>query len=190
MSMKANRGAATVLFSVLAVGSGIALAASGQELATDQPSQQALEDLVEKRAIEAREERLIEQGRASPAPVPADPLAAAPDSPPPAWPEGIFGRQEADFPPALGYEFQNIWRQVIGGQYVTVLAGSLIDNPRQGIVMVKTIDPETWGHTFQRYVTPIPGPVRITAAQGVRVTLTSDTSEAMVEFDVRSGSFA
>jgi hypothetical protein len=181
-----SRALATSL-SVLALAAGIALAARGQESANDPL---ALEDLAEKRAIEAREELLIEQGRADPAPVPADPRAAAPDSPPPAFPEGIFGEREADFPPSLGYEFQNIWRQVIDGQYVTVRAGSLIDKPREGIVLVQIVDPETWAHTFERYVTPIPGPVRITAAQGVRLTLTSDSTGASVEFDVRAGTFS
>jgi hypothetical protein len=175
---------AFLLLLSLSIALSIAVVSSGQESTEDDPTA-----LAEKQAIEARELLLIEAGRLNPAPVPDNPAAAGPDGPPPEWPEGIFGKEEADFPPSLGYEFQNIWRQVIGGQYVVVLAGARIDAPTAGVVMVEVIDPKTWGHKFAVYDTPVPGPVRISAVRGTRLTLNSDASGASVTFNVISRSF-
>jgi hypothetical protein len=109
----------------------------------------------------------------------------------PGWEEGLFGRQEADFPIGLGFVFENIWRQVIDGEYIAVYAGSHADPDSfeassDGAVLVTVIDPETWGHKYSLVEAPIPGPIRIMSVNGHRLTMVAPSGErAVYDADAR-----
>jgi hypothetical protein len=79
-------------------------------------------------------------------------------------------------------QFENIWRQVIGGKYVAVHAGSRVDPDTraptsEGLVLVMVIDPKTWGHEFFPVGAPIPGPVRIASVDGHLLTMVSPSGD-------------
>lgn len=160
-------------------------------LAVGSPSGSGADELPpEKQQAIDREEELAERGRQNPARVPPNPEQAGPEVRPGPWPAGIFGKEEADFPTGSGYEFENLWRKVIHGQFVAVYAGGRSDQPTEGVVLVMTIEPGTWGHRFDAYVTPIAGHVVIVSADGLRLTLRSKSDGSEVVFDVESRAFS
>jgi hypothetical protein len=111
----------------------------------------------------------------------------------PEWDEGLFGREDADFPIGLGFVFENIWRQVIHGKYVAVYAGSHPDpvsaeSTSDGVVLVIVIEPKTRGHTFYPVEAPIPGPIRIQRVKGHLLTMASPSGESAV-FDADARQF-
>ena len=142
----------------------------------------------EKQALLDQEARLRALGRLNPAPVPADPGYAGPVSDP-QWESGISGRDDAEFPPGLGFRFQNVWKGIVDGKFAAVYAGSYIESPARGAVLVMLIDPDTWGHEFKRYPPPLPGPVRIASADGLRLRLVSEADGSSVVFDVSTRRF-
>ena len=178
-----------VLFAVaLALAATVAGAASWAAFgATRGADLSELSPEAAKAAVLANEQADIDAGNADPAV--ADPNAEGPPFSPDPWPEGIFEHQDDDFPPSLGYSFENLWRGTVGGSNVAAYAGGLQEDPKRGVVLLVTIDPKTWGHTFKVYETPIPGPVRIDSADGNLLTLVSITDDSKVRFDVGSGAF-
>jgi hypothetical protein len=183
---RASGVAAGALLAAAAIATGVGLAAGSSH---DQLSVRAWTALEQKQRIVARERRVIREGLRHPAPVPAHPAQAGPAPLPPPWPAGIFGPEEADFPGGSGMEFRTMWRGVVDGRYLAVYAGSRTADPTLGVVMVLTIDPKTWGHRFETHDAPIPGPVRIDAAHGLRLRITSDSDGTTAVFDVASQTF-
>jgi hypothetical protein len=113
--------------------------------------------------------------------------------PPPKWEEGLFGKAEAEFPAGLGYVFENIWRQVIDGDYVAVYVGSRtssdsMESTGEGVVLVKIIQPDTWKQDFFPVDAPIPGPLRIDSVDGHQLTVVSPSGEEAI-FDVDTKQF-
>jgi hypothetical protein len=113
--------------------------------------------------------------------------------PQPVWEEGLFGREEAEFPIGLGLVFENVWRQVVGREYVAVYAGAhtdadTLEPTSDGVVLVAVIDPATWGHEFFQFESPIPGPIRIGSVNGHRLVVISPSGERAV-FDVDTRAF-
>ncbi|HXF56766.1 MAG TPA: hypothetical protein VNO34_04190 [Actinomycetota bacterium] len=146
----------------------------------------------EKQAILEEEWERIELSRRAAAQVPADPKAAAPTTRP-SWSTGIFPDEAGDFP-GPEFSFTTLWRGVGEGSFWAVYAGLRVVGPPEeegkGMVLVIRIDSETWGHEFRRYVAPIPGPVRIVAADGFQLTLASDLDGSRAGFDVVTGTFS
>lgn len=105
------------------------------------------------------------------------------------WPSGIIQSGQAPFP-AAEYTFLNQWQAVRGGVHVQVYAGSSPGDPSQGLVVLRITSLDL--HTSRAagpYLTSVKaGPVRITAAKGARLTLTS-TSGAIFIFDVGSRTY-
>jgi len=102
------------------------------------------------------------------------------------WDVGLVG--DPEFPSGLGFVFENGWGQVIGGDYVLVLAGArskpeTIEPTRQGVILVQVIEPKAWGHAFFLVESPISGPVRIVNVHGHRLTVSSPSGETAI-FDV------
>lgn len=140
----------------------------------------------EKAALLAQEEADRQYGLQNPAPVPPNPEAAGPPFKPDPFPEGIFGEDEAEFPPGLGYEFTNIWRKAIAGKNVIVYAGGRIDPPSQAVILVMISDPRTGGKQFEVYLPSLVGPVRIETEAGQTLTLVSEPTGDRFTFDMAS----
>ncbi|MBI1885070.1 MAG: hypothetical protein HYS09_01945 [Chloroflexi bacterium] len=142
----------------------------------------------EKAAALAEREAHFREGLANQAPVPDNPEEAGPKFIPDPFPEGIFGKEEAGFPPGLGFEFNNIWKKATGDWNVVVYAGARLDDPSEGTVMVMLVDPRSSGHIFEVYRAPVIGPVRINSANDLEVTLLSDRTGERFLFDFASRS--
>lgn len=191
-SRTGRRLAAVVLAFVLGFGV-VALATSGQaspRVPRSDPvwSTRGRAILEAKREAARREADSFRVGRSNRAPVPADPSTAGPARKVSTWATGLFGPDDADLPPSLG-AFRNVWKAVLSGRFIAVYAGARTEDRDAALVVVMTIDPATWGHTFERYDVPIAGPARITAAEGTVLTLASDGGTATVGFDVGTRTF-
>jgi hypothetical protein len=130
--------------------------------------------------------------RASAPKTPKDPLARPPVSEPePAWPSGIVDSGQAPFAGSM-FAFENQWQDVVAGEHASAYAGSLRDDPAQGIVALAftaldVTGPASLGGIFR---TPLKaGPVRIVAANGARLTLEAADGMHFV-FDIVTRSFA
>lgn len=147
----------------------------------------------EKLAALARECKDFEAGQANPAQVPEGPQPPSPEPPPP-WPEGLFGPDDADDFPAPEVRFVSAWSKVIDGRYVTVRVGWAQDPATgeeyhsQGKLLVHTIEPSTWEQSFKWFAPPIPGPLYIGSASGVRLTIVNAAGRRVV-FDAAKGRF-
>jgi hypothetical protein len=103
---------------------------------------------------------LEEAGRFAPAALSPSPATGPPEEePPPKFHERLFGEEAAGGYP--GYDFKNMWQQIIDGKYVTVYAGSRINSEGTGItgeaiVLLEVIDPDTWHHEWSTFELPIP----------------------------------
>ncbi|MEX0984560.1 MAG: hypothetical protein WD096_05875 [Actinomycetota bacterium] len=117
-----------------------------------------------------------------------DPDEARPEWVRDEWPGGLFGRAEAELPPALGYDFNTVWRHSTEDAFWLVYAGSHADS-KFGVILIEKIDPYTMKGAFTRIDTDVEGPLSI--AKGSRMTLTveSVTDEELI-LDVGSGSLA
>jgi hypothetical protein len=135
----------------------------------------------------ARVDRMQQaRNTAQTAPRPAKPSRPAPPAAvaDPAWPSGI--QEHTGAPPLPGSVFQstNAWFGYIGNRRVIVFAGASGSDPSTGEVVVWPLDGVP--HTF---ATPVSeGAVRVTAADGARLTLTTALGTAL-PFDVTSGQF-
>jgi hypothetical protein len=115
--------------------------------------------------------------------VPPNPEDAGPPYEPGPWPEGIFGEEEADFPIGLGFDFNSIWRSTLLEDRLLVYAGSRADTPAEGIILAMKYDPRTGSRAFTTLLAPVEGPVRIEAATGAVLSLSSETTGEQFLFD-------
>jgi hypothetical protein len=91
--------------------------------------------------------------------------------PPEAWESGIFEEQEAPFPSSQ-FSILNRWQKDRDGVHIAVYAGSLGDDPDQGVVVVATTPLDLSDAAWSLYPTPTrSGAVRILAASGSVVLL-------------------
>jgi len=178
------------LLSIVALGSVALTPADSDELPT---IEQIFADTTNERTKEeiAAEDALLQEiGERNPAPVPVDPEDAGPDRDPAdfVWEEGIF--PDAEFPIGLGYVFANRWNGTVPGWNVTVYAGSYLDDPATGVVLIQLKDPMTWGNRFAGpFEAPIAGPLRIRSYQGLVLTLEGGDGNR-IAFDVDSRRFS
>ena len=97
---------------------------------------------------------------------------------------GIFNNTDLIWPTSK-YIFTNGWRDHANNTYLTIFAGGYRDNPQQGVifVIIRTDDyRQVTELTF--YGSPVPaGSLRITAADGSRLTLTATNNQQFI-FDV------
>lgn len=105
-------------------------------------------------------------------------------------PLGIIESGQAPLPSSL-YKIENKWRGQLGSNYVTLYAGSLTEDPTQGVVfmqiMTKDLKQVPGGGPF---LTPAKaGPVRVIAAKGMHVSLGTRGSSQTFDFDVGTGRF-
>jgi hypothetical protein len=84
----------------------------------------------------------------------------------PPFQTGIIVGQGAEFRPSEA-RIQNRWLGIVNGEYVVVFAGSPANDPEQGILYIRWIDPDTRGTTGGgSYPTPEKsGSVRIVQAE-------------------------
>lgn len=83
------------------------------------------------------------------------------------------------------YKITNAWQELINGDYITVYAGSLVSNPKQGIIIMQM---ETSGKT-KIYLTPdLSGATKISSANGFRLIVLTANSRTYY-FDVPAEKF-
>lgn len=140
----------------------------------------------EKRSIEQRYEELKRAPRVA---KPADPEAARPPaSVPEEWPTGIFEESQAPFS-SEDVRIVNHWQAKVGDHYVQVYAGSLTQQPQQGVVIVTRTSLRGAPLGAARHRTPQGiGPVRIVAADGLKLTLAAVNGRSLT-FDVATAQF-
>jgi hypothetical protein len=85
------------------------------------------------------------------------------------------------------FEVQNVWVGSIDGNWISLYAGALHSDPRQGALMLVAVLPDRLDQ--QRFVVPLSqGALRITAENVQRLTLTSPTGTTYF-FDVLARRF-
>jgi hypothetical protein len=94
--------------------------------------------------------------------------------------EGVLRTWEADI--------KNLWEGKRNGLYYQVLAGSAVDDPQQGLIMVIETNPDTNQRDQQVYFTNEKvGALRITKVQGTKVSLSAANGSSMIfELSVRA----
>jgi hypothetical protein len=104
------------------------------------------------------------------------------------WPTGIIQEGQAPFPSAL-YTFQNQWHEILDGAHVQAYAGSLTDDPSEGIIAIQVTSLDLSTVSTQIYPTPSrAGAVRIVAADGPRLGLAAANGATFV-FNVATRTF-
>ncbi|MFG2169307.1 hypothetical protein [Micromonospora chersina] len=119
-------------------------------------------------------------------PRPAVPGRLAPS--PNAWDEGVFETQEAPIPSGI-IKVTSRWGQTNGDVHHSVYAGSSAVDPDQGLLVVRTY--AVTGEVRDTATYPAPagtGPLRIVAAAGHRLRLSTGAGAALV-FDVDTRRF-
>jgi hypothetical protein len=112
------------------------------------------------------------------------PLAVAPN----AWDEGVFETQEAPIPAGV-ITVNSMWGKTNGDVHYSVYAGASRVDPGQGLLVVRTY--AVTGELRDSASYPAPagtGPLRIVAAKGHRLRLTTGTG-AVLAFDVDTHRF-
>lgn len=110
--------------------------------------------------------------------------AFAPDGP---WPTGIFEEGQAPFP-ASAVTVSNQWQGRLNGDYVRVYAGSLPNDPAQGVVIVSVVSADQEPVSTEWLKTPEKvGALRVVAAHHTQLTLESTTGLSFT-FDVQTRS--
>jgi hypothetical protein len=83
------------------------------------------------------------------------------------------------------YKITNAWQELINGNYITVFAGSLVSNPKQGIIIVQMETPRK----TRIYLTPDQsGATKITSANRFRLVVETSNSKTYY-FDVPAQRF-
>lgn len=115
-----------------------------------------------------------------------DPAAERPaDEPEPEWPAGVSDDGEAPFP-ATEFVGTNSWHRVVNGQHVVVYAGSLGEDPNQGVLFVMTISLDLKSVSGERYLAPTKsGALQIMSEENLNLTLDT-TRGKRYTFDVRA----
>jgi hypothetical protein len=177
---------------------GAGLAATGQPPAVRAPEAEMLEaalagpvtaemrqTLEEKLEMVRREADLQAAAQAL---APAKPQGAVAQAPMPEEPRpaGIFEEAPGPFS-AQEYTVANAWQDQLKGEWVQVYAGALAEDPQQGVAIVLVSTPA--GVRGSQHLTPArAGAVRITAANGARLTL--ETAEGQTfTFDAEARQF-
>ena len=136
---------------------------------------------------EQEEAELIQSGRDALASGSVSEVPPPPSYSPDPWPVGIQGADQADI--GVAGQFVNAWSQVVDGQYVAIYAGSDALDESVGLLTIQLIkDPRMMESTWEDYETPIPGPVKVKDAEGVRLTVVSlkDGSSTVFDFSTRT----
>lgn len=80
----------------------------------------------------------------------------------------------------------NAWQDMVDGEYVLVFAGTLADNPEQGVIIVYTNS----HHQFRQYLTPTKsGTISIVDTNGLRLIIHSSEYDLIYYFDVPAQKF-
>ena len=109
-----------------------------------------------------------------------------PEAVPPVFVEGI--KEDVSWP-SSNLTLENGWSKNIAGKHITVLAGSETAEPSKGVLVIDYQEMKSpYGHEFEFLVPPIPGPLRIVSADGLLLTLASETGATIV-FDVSLAKF-
>lgn len=119
----------------------------------------------------------------------ATPIKTAPIPPDANWPSGIIETAQIPLSGAQ-YAINNHWQGLVNGEHVAVFAGSLSDDPHQGVVVLMTISVDLQHTSSQVYLTPLKvGSLSVVATVGTRLTLRSPTGAAFA-FDATSGTLS
>jgi hypothetical protein len=87
--------------------------------------------------------------------------------------------------PSTEYVITNAWQELINGSYVTVFAGALANNPKQGMILVQMESPRR----LRQYITPDQsGEIKISSAKGLRLVVVSSNNKTYY-FDVPAQRF-
>jgi outer membrane murein-binding lipoprotein Lpp len=189
-SVRATRrvavGIALALVVALALGGG--LIAGAQTDASDKdelsPEGQDVQALYDQLAQDLAEWDAQKEAEAENDP-PLDPETSRPEFTPDEWPGGVFGKEEAEFPPAYGYEFLNVWRHSDEDTFWLVYAGSHADS-KFGVILVEEIDPRIWNSEFTVVHTDIEGPLSIEGGTGMTLVVGQAGAKDHFAFDVRA----
>ena len=112
--------------------------------------------------------------------------AQPPEAVPPVFVEGI--KEKVSWT-SSNLTLENAWSKNIDGMHITVLAGSETAEPSKGVLVIDYQEMKSpYGHEFEFLVPPIPGPLRIVSADGLRLTLVSETGAKAV-FDMSLAKF-
>jgi hypothetical protein len=174
------RGVALVLGALTLGIAGAALAAVSQ---SDQLSPEGEAIKAAKESVVAWEDEYRKE--AEERPLPDD--TSRPEFVPDEWPQGIFGKDQAD----LGWaQFENVWGGTVEGMFVAAYAGSDPSDASVGAVYVQVIDPKTMETVSEDlYPSPLPGPIKITSEKSGELTVVSLDSGGQASFDLESGRF-
>lgn len=141
-----------------------------------------------KQALVNRIHQLRSDGARAPQPA-ENPLYVPPATTPEPWQSGIIQSGQATFPRGM-YTINNRWQDVVGGQHLQVFAGADGTNPAQGIVIVQTVSLDLQTINDMVYKAPTQnGALRVVAANGTRLTLTTTNGQSVV-FDAVARNFA
>lgn len=122
-------------------------------------------------------------------PAPKDPIAAAP-TPGPAYqyPTGIINDGEA---PLLAEEITiiNRWQGPINGDLWIIYAGSYVNDPNQGLVVLSVLSDKQVNLVTEKFLTPTKaGAVKIVGIYNQRISLATNTGYSFI-FDIPLKSF-
>jgi hypothetical protein len=162
-----------IAFATVAMGEQQDATPVSDDTAAILAERQQYQDAVEAWDAE-KEAAAANEPEASPTPPPYSPDA---------FPEGIFGRNEADSFEHEGYEFLNVWMHATDEANIAVYAGSFADS-KYGVLLVQRMDPYDMSSRFERIDTDIFGPVEIVSVEGMTVTVAGTETDARATFDV------
>lgn len=171
---------------IAVVGPGAALSIGAAGWADRAPSAaerkaQVIRDLDQANADQRARAPKMAKG---PRPAVADRPAAAPN----AWDEGVFDTREAPIPSGV-ITVTSMWGQTDGDVYYSVYAGTSGVDPKQGLLVVRTYAVTGEFRGTASYPAPAgTGPLRIVAATGHRLRMTTGAGAALV-FDVDTRRF-
>lgn len=98
---------------------------------------------------------------------------------------GIIQYPSVPFP-STEYEITNAWQDIVDGKYVLVFAGTLANDPEQGVVIVLVESPRQ----YRQYTTPTKsGAISITDVKGLRLVIRSLDNNRIFYFDVPAQKF-
>lgn len=98
---------------------------------------------------------------------------------------GIIQYPSVPFP-STEYKITNAWQEMVDGKYVLVFAGTLVNDPEQGVVIVLLESPRQ----YRQYSTPTKsGAISITDAKGLRLIIRSSDNNRVYYFDVPAQKF-
>lgn len=187
LALPAATGLLAIGIMVVAVGSTVQSQAADPDLSRVSPQKRAFIEREREEEARSRSQPIPPRGVHKAIPTPA--TRAQPGSGPARRAAGAGTIVETGLAPlaAAEYHIENRWYAVMGGVAVVVYAGGDRADSGQGLVVVGT--GEQGRANLQVHRTPAKvGWLRVTSAEGQRLTLTS-ASGAKVVFDARSRTF-